>query len=588
MSLFSVGLHYEYTMSTTDTMTSSLLINTGYCSLAGVKDHNEDACGFFVPDTQLLTTKGAVVLVADGVSTSEGGKQASDACVKGFLSDYYSTPESWSVKTSAQKVLSALNRWLHAQGQREYGHEQGMICTLSSAVFKSNTAYLFHVGDSRIYRLRDNQLTQLTRDHRITLGKDKSYLNRAMGIDLRLEIDTRTVNLEKGDVYLFMTDGVYEFLADSLIAEHLQDAVTEPQAIAEAMVQHALANGSNDNLTCVVVRIEQLPTENEQEFYRKLTELPFPPPLEPGMVLDGYKIIRQLFANKRTEVYLAQDTESGSKVVLKAPSINYVDDPDYINQFLHEEWAGRRINSPHVLKVLEVNRKRQALYYVTEYIEGQSLRQWMTDNPRPSLTIVRSLCEQIAKGLRAFHRMEMIHQDLKPENILLDENGTIKIIDFGSTKIAGITEIKTPLNTQHLLGTLNYTAPEYHLGDPGSNRADIFSLGVIVYELLTGELPYDKELTARNLQKVHYRSIKYYNPAIPVWVDKAVEKSVCLKPEARFARLSEFTYALSKPDSTLINQDYVPLIKRNPIKVWQGTSLLLFLINLVLIYLLAQ
>lgn len=113
-----------------------------------------------------------------------------------------------------------------------------------------------------------------------------------------------------------------------------------------------------------------------------------------------------------------------------------------------------------------------------------------------------------------------------------------------------------------------------------------FLWGVITYELLTGQLPYSKALSARNLARAHYQSVKFYNPEIPVWVDKAIEKAVSINPETRFDKLSEFTYALSHPDSSLINQDYVPLIKRNPLKVWQGISLLLLISNIILFFLL--
>ncbi len=565
-------------------MPDTLQVNSAHYSIAGTKPRNEDACGVFVPQEPLLTTKGIAAVIADGMSTSDDGKQASEGCVKGFLSDYFSTPESWSVKNSGQKILSALNRWLHGQGQRKYQSHQGMVTTLSALVFKSNTAYIFHVGDTRIYRLRGNDLEQLTNDHRFVASEEKTYLSRALGIDLRVDIDFKKFPLEKGDLFIQVTDGVYEFITDNNIKSIISQQPQQLQQAAKEIVETAAANKSDDNLTCQLIQITQLPSENESEFYEKLVELPFPPPLEPGLVLDGYKVIRHLFSNKRTEVYLVEDTETGDKVVMKAPSINYQDDPEYINQFLHEEWAGKRINNPHVLKVLEIKRKRTALYYITEYIEGSSLRQWLDDNPRPSINQVRKFAKQIERGLRAFHRLEMIHQDLKPENILIDRNETLKIIDFGSAKIAGIEEIYMPLEANNILGTINYTAPEYHIGEPGSNRSDIFSLGVIVYEMLTGRLPYGKELSARNIKRARYIPIKHYNPGIPLWVDKAVEKAVSINPENRFSILSEFTYALTKPDSSLISNDYVPLMKRNPVYSWQIISLVLFIINLILIY----
>ena len=569
-------------------MSAPLSITSASYSIAGIKAQNEDACGVHVPEGALLNTKGIALVIADGMSGSDAGREASHACVQGFLTDYYSTPESWTVKTSAQKILSALNHWLHGQGQKRYGSHKGMVTTMSALVFKSNTAYLFHVGDTRIYRLRNNALEQLTHDHRINVDDQKTYLARAMGIELHLDIDFQTTALESGDIFIMLTDGVHEFLADNKIKQLLTENQNKLDQAAKHIVEQALENNSNDNLSCQIARIKHLPCENENEFYQKLTELPFPPPLEAGMILDGYKILRQLYANKRTEVYLAQDTHSKQTLVLKAPSINYQDDADYIHRFLHEEWAGRRINNPHVLKVLETQRKRSALYYITEYIEGRTLRQWMDDNPQASLNTVRKFIEQIAKGLRAFHRLEMIHQDLKPENILVDEHETVKIIDFGSTKIAGIEEITTPLESNNLLGTINYTAPEYHIGDPGSNRSDIFSLGVIAYELLTNQLPYGKAFSAKNLRRMNYRSAKEFVPEIPVWVDRALEKAVNIKPDARFSILSEFTYALNNPDSTLIQQNHVPLIERNPVKVWQIIALLLFILNLVLFYLLSQ
>lgn len=565
-------------------MPKSLQINSGHYSIAGEKPNNEDSCGIEIPDEPLLTTKGIAVVVADGMSASDDGKQASEGCVRSFLSDYFSTPETWSVRNSGQKILSALNRWLHGQGQRQYQSSQGMVTTISALVFKSNTAYIFHVGDTRIYRVRGNDIEQLTNDHRYVVSKEKSYLSRALGIDLRVDIDYKTIPLEVGDIFIQLTDGVYEFITDHNIKNTLIKNKTNLEYASKKIIEIASNNKSDDNLTCQIVEITHLPNENESEFYEKLIELPFPPTLETGLILDGYKVIRHMFSNKRTEVYLVKDTETNENIVMKAPSVNYQDDPEYINQFLHEEWAGKRINNPHVLKVLDIKRKRTALYYITEYIEGSSLRQWLDDSPRPDLNLVRSFSKQIERGLRAFHRLEMIHQDLKPENILIDKNNTLKIIDFGSAKIAGIEEIYLPIEANNILGTINYSAPEYHIGGSGSNRSDIFSLGVIIYEMLSGHLPYGKEMSAKNIKRARYISLKHYNPEIPIWVDKAVEKAVNINPENRFSILSEFTYALNKPDSSLINNDYVPLIKRNPVRTWQIISIFLAILNMVLLY----
>jgi len=568
-------------------MPAALKISSGQFSAAGIKESNDDACGIRVPDAALLKTKGIAAVIADGMSGSEAGREAAEACIHGFLTDYYTTPESWRTETAGEKVLSALNRWLYAQGHRHFESTRAMVTTLSVLVIKSATAHLFHVGDTRIYRMRRGRLECLTRDHRVHVSADKNYLSRAMGIELHMEIDYRALPVEVDDIYLLTTDGVHDYVDDANLAGYLYAREADLDESAAAIAGRALANGSHDNVTCELLKVEVLPHLDEHEFYQQFSALPFPPPLESGMVLDGYEILRELHASKRTQVYLALDRQTQTRVILKTPSVNFDDDPEYIDRFLHEEWAGRRIRNPHVLQVLKSHARRQCLYYVTEYITGQTLRRWMNDKPRPALAEARNIVQQIAAGLRAFHRQEMIHQDLKPENIMIDDHGTVKIIDFGSTKIAGIEEITTPLERQNVLGTRNYTAPEYLQGVIGSNASDIYSLGVIAYEMLTGKLPYgDRELTLRRLQRVHYTPAVQHNPEIPAWLDRALEKAVAIDRRRRYAVLSEFTHDLAHPNPAFVMKGTEPLIERNPLLVWKGIAALLLLLNLVLLYLL--
>jgi len=553
---------------------SELTVIAGQHSEAGIKESNDDSCGIRIPEGALLADKGVAAVIADGMSGSEAGREAAEACVTGFLNDYFSTPESWTVETSGEKILGALNSWLYSQGHQQYGTPKGLVTTLSVLVIKSTTAYLFHVGDTRIYRLREGELEQMTHDHRVTVGADKSYLSRAMGIDINLDIDYRAFAVEKGDAYLLTTDGIHDFVDDTTLKRLVIENLKTPEEAASAITCQAARNNSNDNLSAQLLYITGLPEGDEHEFFRKLTRLPFPPPLEPGMVLDGYRILRELHASNRTQIYLALDTETDTQVVLKTPSVNFEDDPEYIDQFLHEEWAGKRLHSAHVLTVLEPPGRRQFLYYVTEYIKGKTLRQWMRDNPQPSIDEVRNIVEQITRGLRAMHRQEMIHQDLKPENIMIDEHGVVKIIDFGSTRIAGITEITTPLERDNILGTRHYTAPEYLRGHGGSNRSDIYSLGVITYEMLCGKLPYPKELTERNVNKLSYISIRDYNKDIPAWIDGALMKAVAIKPERRHSLLSEFVYDLSHPNAKYTRHNQQPLIERNPVAFWRALAII--------------
>lgn len=572
---------------------ATLKISTAAVTDKGIKARNEDFVGALIPEGLQLTHKGVVAAIADGMSGSDAGHQASHCCVAGFLADYYSTPDSWSVKKAGQKILSATNSWLYSQGQQRYDSAKGMVSTLSILVLKSTTAHLFHVGDSRIYRLRRGNLEQMTRDHRVWVSEQKNYLNRAMGIEPRLEVDYKAFPLEKGDVFFMSTDGVHDFITEKSLKSLLQSN-SDLQEIAEQIVQHASDNKSDDNLSCQLLKVEQIPLAKEDELLRRYVNLPFPPPLEVGMMLDGYKIEEELHASKRTQIYRAFDTQTQTKVILKTPSVLYEDDTHYIEHFLHEEWAGKRVEHDNVLKILSSDRVKSCIYYVTEFIEGQTLRQWINANPKPYIREVRVLVEQIVKGLRAFHRMEMLHQDLKPENIMIDAAGRVKIIDFGSVKIAGITEM-TPLDQadEGVLGTLNYTAPEYHLGMRGSVKSDLFSLAVITYEMINGALPYGGDMPEKpskmNLAKLSYVPSFQKNSMVPVWIDGALKKGCSLAPQGRYEALSEFLYDLSNPNPLFLKDSAeMPLIERNPLKFWKGLCGLLFILNIFFLYLLAS
>ena len=194
---------------------NQLQISIGQYSDKGIKDINQDFHDICIPKEPQLTSKGIAIALADGISSSEVSQIASKVAVTSFLTDYFSTPETWSVKKSAKRVLSATNSWLHSQskqGQHHYDKDRGYVCTFSGMIIRSTTAHIFHIGDSRIYRLRDNEFEQLTEDHRIWISNEKSYLSRALGIESELNLQYKSFQIEKDDIYFFMTDGIYEFL----------------------------------------------------------------------------------------------------------------------------------------------------------------------------------------------------------------------------------------------------------------------------------------------------------------------------------------------------------------------------------------
>ncbi|MFT6858467.1 MAG: serine/threonine protein kinase/serine/threonine protein phosphatase PrpC [Gammaproteobacteria bacterium] len=572
-------------------MERCLKVTVGQCSDKGIKDLNQDFHGVAIPQEPQLSSKGIVIALADGISSSTVSQIASAAAINGFLSDYYCTSETWSVKQSAQRVLYATNSWLHSQtrqSQYRYDKDKGYVCTFSCLIIKSNTAHVFHVGDTRVYRLHDTSMEQLTNDHRLWISEDKSYLSRALGIDQQLDIDYQTFAVSKGEIYMLATDGVHEFVSANDIIASIKQSGDNLDLAAQTIVDKALANKSDDNLTIQILRIDDLPDQGLNEVQLQITDLPFPPELDARMEFDGYEIIRGLHSTSRSHVFLAKDIESDQRVILKIPSIDLRNDPAYLERFLMEEWIAKRINSAHVLKPIANARQRQFLYVAMEFIEGKNLAQWMRDNPKPNLDDVRDIVEQIAKGLRAFHRLEMLHQDLKPDNIMIDQSGTVKIIDFGATLVAGLEEMESAIDQPLILGTAQYSAPEYFLGENGSIYSDQFSLGVITYQMLTGRLPYGSNIakarskTAQN--KLKYQSLISDDCEIPAWIDHAIRKAVQVNPYKRYEDLSEFVYDLRHPSKTFLTKTKPPLLERNPVVFWQSVSIILLIALLISLF----
>jgi serine/threonine protein kinase len=231
------------------------------------------------------------------------------------------------------------------------------------------------------------------------------------------------------------------------------------------------------------------------------------------------------------------------------------------------------------MRPIEATRVRNFIYTVSEYIDGQTLSQWMIDNPKPELETVRGIVEQIAKGVTAFHRLEMLHQDLRPANVMIDRQGTVKIVDFGSTRVAGIVESSNVAADTHLLGTVQYTAPEYFLGEPGTPASDQFSLGVIAYQMLSGKLPYGADASRARTQgaqrELRYRSVLDDEREIPAWIDDVLRKATHPDPNRRYEVLSEFLFGLRRPSSDYLNRTRPPLLERNPVAFWRGIAIIL-------------
>jgi len=568
-------------------MGAALRLTLGQHSEAGVKPLNQDFHGAALPTDAQRRSRGIALAIADGISSSPVSQVASAAAVRGFLEDYYGTSEAWTVRRAAQCVLAATNGWLHAQtqlGEGRFDKDRGHVCTFSALVFKGREVHLLHVGDTRAYRIHPTALEQLSHDHRVRLDGGQTYLGRALGISPHLEIDHACWPTEVGETYLLATDGAYEHLDPAFVVSTVKHHGADLQAAAQALVAAALARGSQDNATVMLARVESLPDQLAPPVQRERLRLP--PRLAPRMEFEGYRVIRELYASARSQVVLAVDAQE-REWALKLPSAEMGTDHRALDRFAIEEWVARRVDSPHVIKAAPAEKRREHLFTAMEFITGQTLAQWMTDHPKPGLDEVRQLVDQIARGLQALHRKEMLHQDLRPENLMVDRQGTVILIDLASAHVAGLNEGLGDARATDIAGSLQYTAPEYFTGDGGTQVSELFSLAVLAYQMLTGALPYGLQVPQvrgpRDLHKLQYVPLRTRRPDLPDWLDRVLRKALHPQPARRQQALSELAHDLYAPGPEFMNRDRTPLQQRHPLLFWRLLTLVFGLATLVLL-----
>lgn len=558
----------------------ALRIGLGQHSEAGRKPPNQDFHGAALPQGAALRSKGVAVALADGIGSSPVSQFAAAAAVRAFLDDYYATAESWTVRRAAQRVIEATNAWLHAQtlaGEGRADRDRGHVCTFSALVFKGREAHLFHVGDARVCRVHARALEPLSVDHRAPRDDGRPLLARALGLAPRVEIDHAHWPVEVGELYLLATDGAWEWLDAAAVQQALAAQAGDLQAAARALVGEAIARGSDDNVTVQLVRVEALPAVEAGRLPLERQGLRLPPPLAPRARFEGYTVQRQLQVSARSHVWVALDDSSGEQVVLKTPSVDLRDDPGYLDRFVLEEWVARRVASPHIVKAAASSRPRSHLFVALEYVEGQTLAQWMVDHPRPELEAVRRIVEQVAQGLQALHRQEMLHQDLRPENVMIDGRGAVKLVDLAGAHVAGLAEAAGARRADELVGSLQYCAPEYFTGDGGTPASELFALAVITFQMLTGRLPYGLQVTQvrspRDLHRLQITPLRALRPDLPHWVEAVLRKALQPQPARRQEALSEFVHDLRAPGAQFRRTRLPPLVERHPVGFWRALAL---------------
>ncbi len=559
---------------------ASLRLAVGHASATGPRERNEDFCGFVTPDSAQLLDKGALIALADGVSGGAGGREAAEYTVRGLLADYYATPDTWEVPYAMDKVLTAVNRWLIAQAttRRDLA---GMSCTLSAVVLRGCRYYLAHVGDSRIYRLRDGILMQLTTDHVWDRPDMRHVLKRAVGLDQHLSIDFSEGDLLAGDLFLLVSDGVWEPVGElgMLNALNLYDS---PQLAADELVRVAYKQGGQDNASAMVVRIDSVPDKNLRDQLSAERYLPIPPRLKPNTRLDGFEVVALMHESRMSLLYQVRNLADGRLWVLKTLPPQAANDVAAADALIQEEWLAKKVIAHYFPQILPLTSEdRSALYYVMSWHEGATLQQHLDNGRHFSVTESVHIGIRLIKGLAALQRLNILHRDIKPANVHLGADDKLRILDFGVAASTGLH------NVSDGAGTPSYMAPELIAGEPASVASELYAAGVTLYYLLTRKYPYGEVEPFQHPKFGDPTPPTRYRPEIPHWLENVLLKAVARDPKLRFETAEEMLLALEQGEHRALDAPRrTPLLTRDPLRVWQLLALFSIVLNLMLVFLL--
>ncbi|HTL04513.1 MAG TPA: protein kinase [Gemmatimonadales bacterium] len=316
-----------------------------------------------------------------------------------------------------------------------------------------------------------------------------------------------------------------------------------------ARVFDGMANQVKARETRLKDQVESLRREIEEAKHQKREATPHEAPnLPTGQVFAGrYEVLEEIGSGGMGMVYRALDRELGETVALKTLRPELLQDASLVERFKSEIRLARHISDKHVVRTHDLG-ERDGVYFLTmEYVEGITVRELLDTRGRLAVSPALAIASQLAQSLVAAHEQGVIHRDIKPQNLLLDATGTLKVMDFGVARLAagssGLTEVGM------LIGTPSYMAPEQLLGDSFDQRIDLYAVGVVLFECLTGRLPFEAGTTVALIAKLIRESAprpSSLNPEIPAGLDALVMRLLAKEPDQRVASARELSRLLSE------------------------------------------
>ncbi len=545
----------------------------GFISAKGKRESNEDYLGALEGDIHNHSNHGCVAAIADGMGGALGGRQAAETTVRGFLDAYFSLPETLGVDRATAKAIAAMNRWVFALRRQDPSLEN-MATTFSALILRGRHAHIVHIGDTRIYRLREQHLHRLTSDHVHSHPDMRHVLSRAVGLEDSARIDYAQHELKLHDRFLLCSDGVHGVLTDRILTALLAEG-NSPEEAAQRIVESALHSGSHDNVTALVLDVVGLPPPDQDDLVAGIEALPVPSLPKVGACIDDYRLEEQLFDGRYSRLFRAWDNLESREVVLKFPHPRVAEEIEHRQSFAREAWICARAHSPWLIDTIELAPGRQTrLYTVMPMYLGETMERRLRREPKLSLAAGIDIGIKLAKAVYSLNRLRIFHRDIKPENIMLLKDGGLKLLDLGVARLPGVAANER----QGAPGTPSYMAPELYGDALGDERSEVYALGVTLYRMFSGgQYPYGEVEAFSRPRVVKYTPLSQYRSDLPAWLDVLLEKVTSTDVDKRHADAMELAFELEDGlnRGAKTTTQAKSLLESDPVRFWQSVSFLL-------------